>query len=105
MKLTACSIRPISIVARLMKATISPTVAWPRRFSHVPSRKMARMVSVAEARVATAASAHQDSTGSWAARSWSMMPLSSRASCSMRVKLWITGTLPSASEAWAARLE
>ncbi len=32
------------------------------------------MVSVAEARVATAASAHQDSTGSWAARSWSMMP-------------------------------
>ena len=66
-KLTACSMRATSMVARLMKATISPTVAWPCRFSQVPSRNTPRIVSVAEARVATAASAHQDRTGICAA--------------------------------------
>ena len=62
-------------------------------------------VMVAEARVATEASAHQDSTGFCACSSWWMMPRSARASASMRVKDWITGTLPSASEACSARLE
>ena len=63
------------------------------------------MVIVADARVATAASAHHDSTGFWAASSWSMIDRMARASVSTRVKLWMTGTLPSASDACSARLE
>ena len=49
-KPTICSSRPISMVAKLMKATISPMVARPCRCSQVPSRKMTSSVSVAEAR-------------------------------------------------------
>ena len=105
MKPTACSIFEMSMVARLMKATIWPTVARPLRLSQVPSRKMPRIVIVAEARVATAATAHQPSTGIWAASSRSATPRSARASSSMRVKLWITGTLPSASDACSASVE
>ncbi len=51
------------MVAMLMNITISPTVASPLRCSQVPTRKIDVTVRVAEARVATEASAHQDSTG------------------------------------------
>ena len=62
-------------------------------------------ISVADARVATLATAHHDSTGSCAARTLAMVVRRPRTSASMRVKLWITGTLPSASEARSARFE
>ena len=62
--------------------------------AQVPSRKIESSVSVAEARVATAATAHQDSTGICAASSASMISRSARDSASIRVKLWMTGTLP-----------
>ena len=102
-KLTTCSSRATSMVAMLMKVTISPTVVRPCMNSQVPTTKIARTVRVAEARVPIAAIAHQDRTGFCAASSRSMMTRSSRTSASMRVKLWITGTLPSASEARSAR--
>ncbi len=104
-KPTACSSRPMSMVARLMKVTMSPIVASPLRCSHVPVMKIAVTVSVAEARVATEASAHQDRTGFWAASSWWMIPCRAWVSAWMRVKDWMTGMLPSASEACSARFE
>ena len=88
-----------------MNITISPMVASPLRCSQVPSRKIAVTVMVAEARVATEASAHQDSTGFCACEQLLDDARSDRASASMRVKDWMTGTLPSASEACSARLE
>ena len=63
------------------------------------------LLVVAEARVAMEASAHQDRTGIWAARRSRMMPCIASFSALARVKDWITATLPSASEAWAARPE
>jgi hypothetical protein len=104
-KPTASWRRPISMVAMPMKLTISPTLARPRRCSQVPIRNMAVTVVVAAARVATEAKAHQERTGFCACSSWWMMPLRARDSASMRVKDWITGTLPRASEACSARLE
>ena len=77
----------MSIVAKFMKVTISPIVASPCKCSHVPSRKMPRIVNVAEARVATEARAHHDSTGIWALSTVRTMSFSARASSSMRVKL------------------
>ena len=68
-KPTSCSSRATSMVAKLMKVTISPTVARPWKCSHVPRMKMTRIDSVAEARVATVASAHHDRTGNCAASS------------------------------------
>ena len=105
MKLTACSSRAISMVAMLMNMTISPMVASPFKCSQVPSRKIAVTVIVAEARDATEASAHQDRTGFCAWSSCWMIMRSERVSASTRVKDWMTGTLPSASEACSARLE
>ena len=104
-KATICSSRPTSMVAKPMKVTISPTVVRPCIRSQVPTTKIASTVSVAEARVATVATAHQDSTGSCASSRLAMVLRRPRTSASMRVKLWITGTLPSASEARSARLE
>ena len=49
MKLTACSSRPISMVAMLMNMTTSPMVANPFRCSQVPRRKIAVTVIVAVA--------------------------------------------------------
>ena len=65
--------------------------------------KIATSVSVAEARVATAAIAHQDSTGICAVSSAEDTCRSAVVSASTRVKLWITAILPSASEARSAR--
>ncbi len=93
------------MVAKPMKVTISPTVVWPCISSQVPTMKISSTVSVAEARVATLATAHQDSTGNCAASTLAMVVRRPRTSASMRVKLWITGTLPSASEARSARFE
>ncbi len=62
-KLTAPSIRPISSVAKPMKETISPTLAWPRTCSTVPRTKMAMTQMVDAARVSTETIAHQFSTG------------------------------------------
>ncbi len=60
---------------------------------------------MAEVRVATDASAHHDSTGICAVSSWWMMPFSASVSARMRVKDWMTGTLPSASDVCSARFE
>jgi hypothetical protein len=103
MKPTSASSLPISMVAKPMKVTISPMEARPLMCSQVPTRKIERTVSVAEAREATAAIAHQERTGICAASSASMVARMARTSASMRVKDWITGTLPRASEARSAR--
>ncbi|GJE70645.1 hypothetical protein CHKEEEPN_2184 [Methylorubrum podarium] len=101
-KVTTWSSFVTSMVARLMKATISPTVAAPFWCRAMPVMKIAVMVSVPEARVATFASAHHDRTGICTrSRSWMMSRIASF-SARARVKDWITATLPSASEAWAA---
>ena len=71
----------------------------------MPVTKIAVIVSVAEARVATLASAHHDSTGICAASRLVIMPRIASFSALARVKDWITATLPSASEAWAASPE
>ena len=93
------------MVAIDMNITTSPMVALPVRFSHVPRRKIEVTVRVAEARVAIEASAHQESTGVCAVRSWPMVERSSPASALARVKDWITGTLPNASDACSASRE
>ena len=64
-----------------------------------------RMVMVVAARVSTAMTAHQDSTGSCAASSRSITALSSFTSACTRAKLCTSGTLPSASEARSASSE
>ena len=61
-----------------MKLTISPTVISPRRASTAPTAKITTMTMVAEARVRMVSSAHQVSTGYWAASSRRIMPCSSR---------------------------
>ena len=86
-----------------MKVTISPMEARPRRCSDVPSRKIETSVRVAEARVATAAMAHQDSTGICAESSAAVTLRRAEVSASTRVKLWMTAILPRASEARSAR--
>ena len=93
----------MSIPAKFMKVTISPIVAWPRRCKVVPSRKMATSVSVAEARVTTDVTAHHVSTGICALSRSVVILRMARVSASTRVKLWITATLPSASEARSAK--
>ena len=64
---------------------------------------MPSTVSVEAALVATVASAHQFSTGIWAASRRSISKRTAPASASMRAKLWITGTLPSVSAARSAK--
>ena len=68
-KPTACSSRTISMPAKLVKVTISPTVVWPWMLSQMPTTKIESTVSVVEARVSTAQIAHHDSTGICAPRS------------------------------------
>ena len=62
-------------------------------------------VIVAAARVPILAMAHQDRTGVWAARSCVMVLRSWPISAAARVKDWMTGTLPSASDACSASRE
>ncbi len=77
-KVTTWSSFVTSIVARLMKATISPTVAAPFWCRAMPVMKIAVMVSVPDARVATLASAHHDRTGICTrSRSWMMLRIAS----------------------------
>ena len=101
----AWSMRPISWVARPMKVTISPTVARSCRCSQVPSAKIAISVMVELAPDSTVSSAHQLSTGNWAAISWSMAARSLRASAASRTKLCTRTMLPSASPACSASAE
>ncbi len=62
-KPTTCSSRAMTMPVKLVKMTISPMVARPCTWSPMPTRKIDSIVSVVEARVRTAAIAHQDSTG------------------------------------------
>ena len=70
----------------------------------MPSRKIASSVIVEAARPNTTAVAHHESTGICAASSVRDSERIAASSLSTRVKLWITGTLPSTSEARSARL-
>ena len=101
-KLTICPSRPIRLVARLIKATISPTVVRPRISSQTPTISIASSERVELARVATLAIPHHVKTGSCAASSRSPRARSPRGSSSIRPKLWITGRLPSTSETRSA---
>ena len=67
-----------------MKLTISPTVISPRRARSAPTAKITTMTMVAEARVRMVSSAHQVSTGYWAASSWRIMPWSCAVSAASR---------------------
>ena len=96
-KATAPSRRAISRVAKPMKDTISPTVASPRTCSQVPRTKIAITVNVADARVSTATTAHQFSTGNCRSSSWRVISPNIRASEPRREKDWTTTTLDSAS--------
>ena len=91
--------------AKAMKVTISPIETRPCWNSQVPSRMIDRTVSVVDARVSTATTAHHDSTGNCAASSWSLTFLSAVTSCSTRAKLCTNAMLPSASDARSARSE
>ena len=53
----------MSMPAKLVKVTISPTVVRPWMLSQMPTTKIESTVSVVEARVSTAQIAHHDSTG------------------------------------------
>ena len=101
-KLTTPSSLAISMVAKFMKATISPMLASLCRCSHTPTRKMPTSDRVEAARVATAAIAHHDNTGICAESTSPMMSCKPRDFVSIRVKDWITGRLPSTSEARSA---
>ena len=90
------------MVAKPMKVTMSPTEASRCANNQAPSKMIDKMVIVVAARVSTAITAHQDSTGICAASSLSTTALSSETSDSMRAKLWTNATLPSVSEARAA---
>ena len=96
-KPTAPSSRAISSVAKPMKETMSPTVALPCRCSTVPSMKMQITVMVAAARVSTATTAHQFSTGNCRSSTWPTISWNSRASDCRREKDCTTITLESAS--------
>ena len=63
----------------------------------MPTIRIASIVSVVDARVSTAASAHQDSTGIWAPSSWLPTLRIAETSISMRAKLWTSAMLPSVS--------
>ena len=102
MKLTACSRRLITMPANTMKVTISPMLMRSRWNSHVPNRMMERTVNVVDARVMTATTAHQDSTGNCAASNWLLTVFNAVTSCSTRAKLCTKAMLPSASEARSA---
>jgi len=92
-------------VAKLVKVTISPTEIAPCRRMYAPTKKTQRTVSVDDARVATATTAHQERTGICASRSCRTVVWRPRTSLSMRVKLCTTGRLPSASDARSASSE
>ena len=105
MKRTNLSSWPISRPPKFMNITMSPMVARPWKCSVTPATKIPSMVSVVEALVSTATTAHHDSTGICAASRSSAMVRSPVTSASTRAKPCTRATLPSVSEARSARSE
>ena len=90
------------MVARLMNATIWPTVVNPCIISQTPVTRMATRAIVELERVTTVPNAHQVKTGICAFSIRSIRRRSAVVSSSARVKLWIAGMLPSTSETRSA---
>ncbi len=101
-KPTTWSMRPMRWVANPMKATISPTLASPCRFSQAPSAKMLMTVTVAAAPCRTLTTAHQLRTGNWAESRRSITSRIIRISADSRTKLCTSATLPMVSPARSA---
>ncbi|TCO38232.1 hypothetical protein EV148_10868 [Dokdonella fugitiva] len=89
----------MSIIAKPTKLTIAPTVTSPLRLSDVPSAKIATIVSVLAARLATDSQAQPRSTGYCAASARRIRSRIAATSAPSRVKLCTTSTLPNTSPA------
>ena len=89
--------RPISMVAKPTKLTIVPTLTSPLPFNSVPNAKIATMVSVLAARLATDSHAQPRNTGYCAVSTRRTNWLIAATSAEILEKLCTTITLPNTS--------